>query len=135
MTNQNQTGRYFADALAGRLDITDSYLVLGDIPELVGVSSQNEDQLVAAIRSMIDAEPGGISQISVTASLSTQQAKGLYHENRIAAVDGTDAVSSLRFASDTIYAAGVVLVTPQTQHRPQAHVTRTSTQTTQDWQG
>ena len=125
MTSQNQTSRYFADALDGRLDITDSYLVLGDIPELVGISSQNEDQLVAAIRRMMEAEPNGISRISAAASLSTHHAKRLYHDNKIAAVDGTDAVSSLRFASDTIYAAGVILVTPQTQHRPTAHVTRT----------
>ena len=125
MTSQNQPGRYFADALDGRLDITDSYLVLGDIPELVGISSQNEDQLVVAIRRMIEAEPGGINGISTVASASMQEAKSLYHNNRIAAVDGTDAVASLRFASDTIYAAGVILVTPQTQHRPRAHVTRT----------
>ena len=125
MINQSQPGRYFADALDGRLDITNSYLVLGDIPELVGISSQNEDQLVSAIRRMIESEPGGINGISNLASSSEQEAKSLYHNNRIGAVDGTDAVASLRFASDTIYAAGVILVTPQTQHRPKAHVTRT----------
>ena len=125
MTSQNQTGRYFADALAGRQDITNSYLVLGDIPELVGVSSQNEDRLVAAVRRMIEAETNGINTIRSSATPSVPHAQMLYRSNRIAAVDGTDAVSSLRFASDTIYAAGVILVTPQTQHRPRAHVTRT----------
>lgn len=125
MTSQNQPGRYFADALDGRKDITDSYLVLGDIPELVGISSQNEDNLTATIRRMIEAEANGLSRINTLAGPSVTDAQQLYFNNTIAAVDGTDAVSSLRFASDTIYAAGVILVTPQTHHRPKAHVTRT----------
>ncbi len=125
MTSENQTGRYFADALDGRQDITDSYHVLGDIPALVGISSQNEDQLIASIRRLIEAETDGIATISDSAELLVPDAHHLYHHNLIAAVDGTDAVSSLRFASDTIYAAGVILVTPQTQHRPKAHVART----------
>ena len=125
MTTSNQTGRYFADALAGKQDITDSYLNFGDIPDLVGVSSQNEDQFVANVRRLIENEAGGTDNIGNVASNSVADAADLYHNNLIAAVDGTDAVSSLRFASDTIYAAGVILVTPQTQHRPRAHVTRT----------
>ena len=125
MTTGDSPGRYFADALDGRQDITDSYVVLGDIPELVGISTQNEDQFVANIRKLIDTEAGGTDLIATVAAPSTSEANDLYHRNLIAAVDGTDAVSSLRFASDTIYAAGVVLVTPQTQHRPKAHVART----------
>ena len=125
MTTSNQTGRYFADALAGRQDITDSYLILGDLPDLVGISSQNEDQLVASIRRLIQTQAGGTGSISDVAAVSVPEAANLYHGNMIAAVDGTDAVSPVRFASDTIYAAGVILVTPQTQHRPRAHVART----------
>lgn len=125
MTTSDSTGRYFADALDGRLDITDSYVVLGDIPDLVGISSQNEDQFVASVRRLIDTEADGTDNIATVAAPSVSEAKELYHRNLIAAVDGTDAVSSIRFASDTIYAAGVVLVTPQTQHRPKAHVART----------
>ena len=125
MTTPNQAGRYFADALEGRQDITDTYEILGDIPALVGISSQNEDQFVAAIRRLIEVETDGISTIRGSAAALKLDARQLYHDNRIAAVDGTDAVSALRFASDTIYAAGVILVTPQTQHRPRAHVART----------
>lgn len=125
MTTSSETGRYFADALAGRQDITDSYVVLGDIPDLVGISSQNEDQFVASVRRLIENEGGGTASISDMAVTSSADGADLYHNNLIAAVDGTDAVSSLRFASDTIYAAGVILVTPQTQHRPKAHVART----------
>ena len=125
MTTHDSTDGYFADALAGRQDITDTYLALGDIPDLVGISTQNEDQFVASIRGLIDAEAGGTDTIKAVATPSLTDAAQLYHSNLIAAVDGTDAVSSLRFASDTIYAAGVVLVTPQTQHRPRAHVART----------
>lgn len=125
MTSQYQPGRYFADALEGRQDITDTYEILGDIPSLVGISSQNEDQFVASIRRLIEGESGGIGTIGSTAAARKLNARELYHSNRIAAVDGTDAVSALRFAADTIYAAGVILVTPQTQHRPKAHVART----------
>ena len=125
MTSEYQSGHYFADALDGRRDITDTYEILGDIPSLVGISSQNEDQFVANIRRLIEGESGGIGTIGSTAAALKPDARQLYHSNRIAAVDGTDAVSALRFASDTIYAAGVILVTPQTQHRPRAHVART----------
>ncbi len=125
MTNTDPTGRYFAHALAGRRDITDTYQKLGDIPELVGISTQAEDQLAASIRELIKTETEGIKTIPTAATSSASIAEHLYKNNLIAAVDGTDAVSSLRFASDTIYAAGVILVTPQTHHRPRAHVART----------
>lgn len=125
MTTQDLTGRYFADALDGRQDITDTYMALGDIPDLVGISTQNEDQFIASVRRLIDDEAGGVEAIGAVAATAVTDAKKLYHSNLIAAVDGTDAVSSIRFASDTIYAAGVILVTPQTQHRPKAHVART----------
>lgn len=125
MTTSSESGRYFADALAGREDITDSYVVLGDLPTLVGISAQNEDQFVASMRRLIETQGGGTNNIGDLASVSIADAARLYQENLIAAVDGTDAVSSLRFASDTLYAAGVILVTPQTQHRPKAHVART----------
>ncbi len=125
MTGENNTGRYFADALEGRQDISDTYHVLGDIPALVGVSSEKEDEFVAAVRRIIETETAGTSDMSEVASSRLHDAAGHYRNNTIAAVDGTDAVSALRFASDTIYAAGVILVTPQTLHRPRAHVART----------
>ena len=125
MTSEDNAGRYFVHALEGRRDITDSYEVLGDIPEIIGLSSQREDEFVVQIRSIIENQPNGIRAIEELASPFLSNATSLYHSNQIAAVDGTDAVSALRFASDTIYAAGVVLVTPQTQHRPRAHVART----------
>lgn len=125
MTTSSQSGRYFADALCGRENITDRYVVLGDLPDLVGVSALNEDEFVANVRRLIDTQAGGTDDISTVAAPGVNDAVDLYHSNFIAAVDGTDAVSSVRFASDTLYAAGVILVTPQTQHRPRAHVART----------
>ena len=124
-TAAKQTDHYFADALDGRRDITDTYEILGDLPDLVGISSTNEDQFVANVRRLIEDQNSGIGAIDTIAAAGTDDAEKMYHDNLIAAVDGTDAVSSLRFASDTIYAAGVILVTPQTQHRPKAHVART----------
>ena len=125
MTNSSQSGGYFADALNGRVDITNSYQILGDIPGLVSLSSRNEDDLVAHIRRLIDSETDGTDTIDTLATPFTPDVEALYHGNLIAAVDGTDAVSSLQFASDTIYAAGVVRVTPQTHLQPKVHVTRT----------
>ena len=125
MTTRESTGRYFADALAGRQDITNKYEVLGDIPDLVGISTQNEDELVNKIRDLIDAQTRGLDAITTVATPSATTAENLYQSNQIAAVDGTDAVSTIRFASDTIYAAGVILVTHKTHHKPRAHVART----------
>ena len=125
MASSDQSDKYFADALKGRVDITNSYHVLGDIPRLMGLSSQNEVDFVAHIRHLIDNETNGTNAIDALATALAPDAAALYHRNLIAAVDGTDAVSSLKFASDTIYAAGVIRVTPQTHLCPKVHVTRT----------
>ncbi len=125
ISDLHPSDKYFADALKGRVDITNSYHVLGDIPRLMGLSSQNEVDFVAHIRHLIDKETNGTNAIDALATALAPDAAALYHSNLIAAVDGTDAVSSLKFASDTIYAAGVVRVTPQTHLCPKVHVTRT----------
>lgn len=117
--------RYFAEALDGSLDISDQYEVLGDIPDLIGVSSSTEETIVANIRKLIEAQRPGIQTIVDIAGPSREHAQYLYHSNLIAAIDGTDAVSPLRFVGDTIYAVGMVLVTPQTHHNPRAYITRT----------
>ena len=116
---------YFTHALNGRQDITDSYEVLGDLPARVGVSTQNEDQFIANIRHIIDHDTGGTLNIAAIAAPAAGHARDLYHRNLIAAVDGTDALATMQFLTDTIYAVGVVLVTPQTHMSPRAHVTRT----------
>ncbi|MCY3784358.1 MAG: hypothetical protein OXG79_11300 [Chloroflexi bacterium] len=125
MTTEHLGGRYFADALDGRVDITDSYEVLGDLPNLVGVSSGEEDEIVDQIRRLIQDEGGGVATIGGTAAPATADANNLYHADLIAAVDGTDAVAPLRFVADTLYAVGMVRVTPRTHHQPKAFVTRT----------
>ena len=125
MTTPTEQHPYFADALLGRQDITDSYEVLGDLPARVGVSTENEDYFIANIRHIIDNDAGGTSNITATAAPAVRQAEALYHNNNIGAVDGTDAVATMQFVTDTIYATGVVLVTPQTHMNPRAHVTRT----------
>ena len=116
---------YFSDAYRNRRDITDSYLALGDIPDLVGISVENEEGIIQAVRRLLVESGGGISKISDLAEPSLEDARDLYEEDRIAAFDGTNAISPLRFVSDTLYAAGVVAVTPRSQHQPRARVTRT----------
>lgn len=125
MTTGAREYPYFEHALNGRQDITDSYEVLGDLPTRIGVSVQNEDAFIANIRSIIDRDAGGTSDIATTAAPAVSRTEDLYRSNLIAAVDGTDAIGTMQFVTDTIYAAGVVLVTPQTHMRPRAHVTRT----------
>ena len=125
MTTEPSTDRYFADALDGRQDITDSYEVLGDLPSLVGVSSGEEDGIVNQIRSLIEGEGGGVGTVANLSASAAADASALYHSDLIAAVDGTDAVAPLRFVADTLYAVGMVLVTPRTHHQPRAYVTRT----------
>jgi len=125
MTTEPSTGGYFADALDGREDITDSYEVLGDLPDLVGVSSGEEDGIVDQIRGLIEGEGGGVGIIRDLSAQAAAEARDLYHSDLIAAVDGTDAVAPLRFVADTLYAVGMVLVTPRTHHQPRAYVTRT----------
>lgn len=125
MTTPSGQYPYFAHALSGRQDITDSYEVFGDLPDRVGVSTQNEDAFIAIIRAIIDNDAGGTSDIASVAAPVAGHAESLYHSNLIAAVDGTDAISTMQFVTDTVYAAGVVLVTPQTHMNPRAYVTRT----------
>ena len=125
MTTGSREYPYFEHALNGRQDITDSYDVLGDLPIRVGVSTENEDAFIANIRRIIDTDAGGTAGITDIASLAVPQAEHLYRANLIGAVDGTDAIGTMQFITDTIYAAGVVLVTPQTHMRPRAQVTRT----------
>ena len=125
MATETSSSQYFADALRGRLDITERYEVLGDIPNLVGLSQDSDDDIVGQIRAFLQSQQPTIQDLSSLAAPKSADANSLYQQDRIAAVDGTDAVSPLRFVSDTIYAIGLVLVTPQTHHRPRAHVTRT----------
>lgn len=131
MTTPDTAYPYFAHALAGQHDITDSYLALGDVPDTVGISSANEDQFVAMIRAVIDNQTPGVVPVTATAASAITRAAALYHQNHIAAVDGTDAISTMQFVTDTVYAAGVVLVTPQTHLTPRVHVTRTQATHTQ----
>ncbi|MCY4436436.1 MAG: hypothetical protein OXE05_03785 [Chloroflexi bacterium] len=116
---------FFRDAHSKRLDITNSYLALGDVPDLVGVSVQNEEKIIQAVRRLLEQDGGGISKVSDLAEPYQEPARELYQSDQIAAVDGTDAISALRFVSDTLYAAGVVAVTPRSRHQPRARVTRT----------
>ena len=116
---------YFSHAYHNRRDITDSYLALGDIPDLVGISVENEEGIIQAVRRLLVESGGGISKISNLVESSLEDARDIYQEDRIAAFDGTNAISPLRFVSDTLYAAGVVAVTPRSQHQPRARVTRT----------
>lgn len=125
MTTPDEQYPYFLHALEGRQDITNSYEVLGDLTARIGVSTQNEDTFIANIRHIIDNDAGGTSRIADIAAPASGRAEALYLNNLIGAVDGTDAVSTMQFVTDTIYAVGVVLVTPQTHMNPRAHVTRT----------
>ena len=125
MASIHSPPNYFSDTHRNRRDITDSYLALGDIPDLVGISVKNEEGIIQAVRRLLVESGGGISKISDLAKPFLEDARDLYEEDRIAAFDGTNAISPLRFVSDTLYAAGVVAVTPRSQHQPRARVTRT----------
>ena len=125
MIDAQQSGNYFAHSLQNRLDITDRYLALGDLPNLVGVSIESEEKLIRNVRNLLVEHGGGISKVTELGQSANQWARSIYRENLIAAIDGTDAISPLRFVSDTLYGVGVVRVTPQSAHLPRARVTRT----------
>ncbi len=125
MTSQPSQYNHFRDALRERRDITDSYLELGGIPELVGLSAQADDQIITRMRGLLDQQPEGIFNLAEFAQPALPQARHIYVDNLVAAVDGTNAISPLRFVSDTLYATGVVRVTPASVHEPRASVTRT----------
>ena len=123
--DEEGAGRYFGDAVSNALDITDRYLALGDLPALAGVSDENDRAVVDAIRDLLKSDGGGFVSVSKLSAQARTQAESLYRENRIAAVDGTDAISPLAFVSDTLYAAAVVVVRPQGPEVAQVKVTRT----------
>ena len=64
------------------------------------------------MRELLNQQFHGIAKLSQLAQPSLPQAKHSYQGNLIATVDGTDAISPLRFVSETLYAIGVVRVTP-----------------------
>ena len=98
---------------------------MGGIPQLVGLSAEADDRIIALMRDLLDEQYQGILNLSQLAQPALPQATDIYRDNLIAAVDGTDAISPLRFVSDTLYATGVVRVTPASVHEPSASVTRT----------
>lgn len=125
MSSQPSQYNHFRDALGERRDITDTYLALGGVPQLVGLSAENDDQIIALMRELLNQQPYSISNLSQLAQSILPQAAQIYQNNLIAAVDGTDAISPLRFVSETLYSTGVVRVTPASVHEPRASVTRT----------
>jgi hypothetical protein len=66
---------------------------------------------------------GGIRQISAVASGVIDQIEKAHNAGRIAAVDGTDAISPTEVMSKTVYAAGVLSTTAQTLHDPRISMT------------
>ena len=90
-----------------------------------GLSAEADDQIIALMRDLLNQQSNGISNLSQLAQPAFSQATRIYRDNLIAAVDGTDAISPLRFVSETLYATGVVRVTPASVHEPRASVTRT----------
>ena len=104
MTNQPSQYNHFRDALRERRDITDTYLALGGVPQLVGLSAEADDQIIALMRDLLNQQSYGISNLSQLAQPALPQAARIYQDNLIAAVDGTDAISPLRFVSETLYA-------------------------------
>ena len=125
MSMQPSLYNHFRDALRERRDVTDTYVELGGIPRLVGLSAETDDHVIALMRELLDRQPQGICNIAQLAQPALSQATHIYKDNLIAAVDGTDAISPLRFVSETLYATGVVRVTPAAVHEPRASVTRT----------
>ena len=125
MTTQPSQYNHFRDALRERRDITDTYLELGGVPQLVGLSAQADDHIIALMRDLLNQQSQGIFNLAQRAQPALPQATDIYRDNLIAAVDGTDAISPLRFVSETLYATGVVRVTPASVHEPRASVTRT----------
>ena len=124
MTTQPSQYNHFRDALRERRDITDTYLELGGVPQLVGLSAQADDHIIALMRDLLNQQSQGIFNLAQRAQPALPQATDIYRDNLIAAVDGTDAISPLRFVSETLYATGVVRVTPASVHEPRASVTR-----------
>ena len=84
MENDAPSGAFFADALEDRKDITDQYEVLGDLPDLVGVSTGEEDRIVEEICNLIEEEGGGMHTIVDLGGPPREDAVRLYHEDLIA---------------------------------------------------
>ena len=125
MTSQPSQYNHFRDALLERKDITDTYLELGGVPQLVGLSAETDEQIIALMRDLLNEQSQGIVNLAQLAQSELPRAMHVYKNNLIAAVDGTDAISPLRFVSETLYATGVIRVTPASVHEPRASVTRT----------
>lgn len=80
------------------------------------------NDLLQATRQRMQAN-GGINKISDLNPTVIDQIEQAHHAGRIAAVDGTDAISVTEVMAKTVYAAGVISTTARTLHDPRITMT------------
>lgn len=114
----------FSDALSREKDISESWMLLGDMPSLLGLSMEGDQNVVERMRRWLTRD-GPLSRLDDIGGEQRSRVESLYDAGLIAAVDGTDAVAPVRTVADTLYACGVVLVTPKTVALERSRVTRT----------
>ena len=123
--NNGAEKSYFQNAFDNRVDITNKYLAIGNIPGLLDLSTSDDETIVAAIRTALT-EFGGLGKCTELAQDAAETAAELYRRDRIAAIDGTNSISPTRLITETVYAVGVVAVTPQSRNTPRSKATSTN---------
>jgi hypothetical protein len=117
----------FDTVLSNSRNISDKYyndLVLQN--ELADDPTAFENLLDGMRQRMHD--NGGIKRISAVAPAIIDQVEQAHNAGRIAAVDGTDAISATEVMSKTVYAAGVLSTTALTLHDPRISMTESHRQ-------
>ena len=122
--NADQKPSYFRDAYENRVDITDRYLAIGDVPELLRLSPDDDRTIIKAVRDALT-RAGGFDKCTKLAEPEMAKARALYLNDRIAAIDGTSSISPTRLVTETVYGAGVVAVSPGSHNRPRTKATTT----------
>jgi hypothetical protein len=112
----------FEEVLSNSRDISDIYYNDLALQRQLSDDPATFEDLLDHVRKQMQ-DNGGIKRISAIAAAELDQVERAHRDGRIAAVDGTDAISPTEATSKTVYAAGVISTTALTLHDPRIDMT------------
>lgn len=124
MANQE---KIFESVLANSKDISGKYYNDFALLDELSDNPVSFKNLLDGTRERMNTN-GGIGKISAIAPEAIERIDEAHNAGRIAAVDGTDAISPTEVCSKTVYAAGVISTTALTLHDPRIRMTESHRQ-------
>jgi NurA domain len=121
--------KVFERALAAREDVTGTFFAEFGFDAAQSRSMiESETVVLKRVRDVMESTQGGGYLFALTGEAApfAEQANELINSGRVAAVDGTVAVSKIEFMNTGLYACAIGWVTSQHRGKPEIIITRTS---------